>query len=549
MFRFLSFVVAALLLSAPISAQEKTGEIDKIFGWATPATPGCAVGVSLHGKVVVNRAYGSADLERDVPITPNTVFDAGSLVKQFVAAATLLLVDEGRLSLSEDVRKYVPELPDYGHKITLDHLLTHTSGLRDWTAMLPLADRKVDALTLTLRQRGLNHPPGEEWAYTNGGYVLLKEIVARTSGMTFAEFTRKRLFEPLGMKSTAYMDDLREVVKNRALAYDKENGRWKMAMLLDEDRGGGGALLTTTGDLLTWNDALTSGRLGAAVTTKLQEPATLNNGRKLGYARGLFLDANRGGKVVWHTGSAHGYKSFLSRYPEQGLSIAILCNSGDGTDRTAFARRIYELYVPGMRDEEKAPATAAANVDLKSREGLFFSEAADNSAAVVPLRLVVQDGRLRVAGGPALVAVTADRFRPASPSLEFRSDDDFELRFVSEDQLELKSMEGKTTKYRRAQPHAPAAADLQAFAGRYESDEIGSVVRVAAGPGGLVVSPEHSPSRRTEFKAAAPDLFHRGPLTLRFRRDKDGKIVALDYSSPLLRNIPFTRLSDSAARR
>ena len=424
LFLLVLFVGVALLAGRSTFAQDKTSEIDKIFSWATPATPGCAVAVSHQGKLVVNRAYGSADLERDVPISPSTIFDAGSLTKQFVAAATLLLVEEKRLSLSDDVRKYIPELPDHGQKITIDHLLTHTSGIRDWTGILPLAGGNTDALTLILRQRGLNFAPGEEWSYSNSGYVLLKEIVARTSGMSFDEFTRKRLFEPLGMKTTAYRSDLREVVKNRALAYDKEGGRWKMAMLLDSDRGGGG-LLTTAGDLLIWNDALTNNRLGAFVSEKIQEPARLNNGRKLGYARGLFLDTGPGGfKFFWHGGSAAGYKSVLGRFPEQGLSIAIMCNSGDGTDRVAFARRIFDLFVPATDPkaaEAKAPAATAEGAgatgsDLNGRAGLFFSESAGD-----PLRLVAQGGRLRVANGPALVPVAQDRFRRFGAVLDFMS--------------------------------------------------------------------------------------------------------------------------------
>ena len=163
MFKRLSFVVTALLVGASAAAQDKTAGIDKVFSWATPATPGCAVAVSQHGKLVVDRAYGSADLERDAPLTPGTVFDAGSLRKQFVAASILLLVEEGRLALSDDVRKFVPELPDYGNKITLDHMLTHTSGLRDWVGLLNLADGDVEAWTMILRQRGLNFAPGEEW--------------------------------------------------------------------------------------------------------------------------------------------------------------------------------------------------------------------------------------------------------------------------------------------------------------------------------------------------------------------------------------------------
>ena len=204
--------VVAFLFGAPAYAQDKTAEIDKIFAWVKPNMPGCAVAASHNGKQVVNRAYGLADLERDVPITPATLFDVASIRKQFVAAAILLLVEEGRLNLSDDVRQHVPELPDYGHKITLDHMLTHTSGLRDWVPLRNWANGSYDAMTMILRQRGLNFVPGEEWSYSNSGYVLLTEIVARTSGMSFSEFARKRLFEPLGMNVSTYVDDLRYVL-------------------------------------------------------------------------------------------------------------------------------------------------------------------------------------------------------------------------------------------------------------------------------------------------------------------------------------------------
>lgn len=559
----LSIVVTALLVGtsaqAHVHAQGTTDEIDTIFSWATPATPGCTVAVSRHGELIVSRAYGLADLERNVPINPDTVFDVGSVVKQFVAAAVLLLVEDGQVSLSEDVRTYIPELPDTGHTVTVDHLLTHTSGIRDWTGIVPLAATSTDALTITLRQRGLNFAPGEEWSYSNSGYVLLKEIVARTSGLSFGEFTRQRLFEPLGMKLTHYQYDWREVVKNRALAYEQADGRWRADMLLDNDRGGGGALLSTAGDLLIWNDALTGGRLGAFVTEKIQEPARLNNGRTLGYARGLFLDTTEeligfsgGGRVVWHTGSAAAYNSLLARFPEQGLSIAILCNAGDIAETTAFARRIFDLFVPatgGGSAQPSAPAmgvqdAGVAGSDLNSRAGLFFSERTGE-----PLRLIVERATLRIAGGPTLVPVTSDRFRTAGASLWFMSQAEFEVYFLSHDQFELTSAEGKTTTYRRAQPYAPTVADLEAFAGRYESDEIGSVFLIAAGERGLIVRLAHAPARALAFRPVAPDVFQGGNQYLRFHRDETGNVVALGYSNPVLREVTFTRLSDRTSPR
>lgn len=554
MSRLLSFAGAALLVGMPAYAQDKTAEIDRIFAWATPEVPGCVVAVSQHGKMVVNRAYGLADLERGVPLSTGSIFDAASIRKQFVAAAILLLVEEGRLSLSDDVRKFIPELPDYGHTITLDHMLTHTSGLRDWVPLRNWANGSYDAMTMILRQRGLNFAPGEEWSYSNSGYVLLTEIVARSSGMPFSEFARKRLFDPLGMTSTTYVDDLRLVVRNRALAYEREGDRWRMDMLLDNDRGGGGALFSTAADLVVWNDALTNARFGTFVSEKLQEPATLNNGRKLNYARGLMLDANYAGRVLWHGGGAAGYRSMLSRYPEQGLSIAILCNAGESADnRTEFAGRVFDLFVSptgtrpaasSARAGAGAGGTAVEGLDVNSKAGLFFNERTGE-----PLRLIANNGRLGVAGGGPLVAVTRDRFRNPRRSLAFMSQDEFELNFLSQDQFELKSMEGNTTRYRRARPYAPTVAELTAFAGRYESDELRAVFQMTPGTDGLMVRLNDSPSRSSELAPVDRDTFQRGMMTVRFLRDEAGKVVALDFSNPVLRKINFTRVSDRTSVR
>ncbi|MGH9385821.1 MAG: serine hydrolase domain-containing protein [Vicinamibacterales bacterium] len=544
--KLLSFVVTALLVGTPAHAQDTTNEIDKIFSWATPATPGCAVAASQHGKLVVNRAYGLADLERNVPITPDTIFDAASIRKQFIAAAVLLLVEEGRLSLSDDVRKFVPELPDYAHKITLDHMLTHTSGLRDWVPLLNFANGDYPAWSMILRQRSLTFAPGEEWSYSNSGYVLLVEVVARTSGMSFAEFARKRLFEPLGMKSTSYVDDLRFVVKNRALAYEKGGDRWRMDMLLGNDRGGG-ALFSTAADLVIWNDALTNARLGKFVSEKLQEPATLNNGRKLSYARGLGLDANYAGRVIWHAGGGAGYRSVLARYPEQGFSIAVMCNAGESADdRDGFAARIFDLFVSPTGTRPAAPTPPAAppveGLDVNSKAGLFFNEGTGE-----PLRLIVNNGRLAVAGGGPLAAVTKDRFRNPRASTAFMSQDSFELNFLSQAQFELKSMEGKTTRYRRAQPYAPTADDLKAFAGRFESDELRAVFDITPAKDGLTVRLNESTT--LEFRPVDRDTFQRGMMTVRFNRDAAGRVVGLNMTNPVLRNIKFTRLNDPTGRR
>jgi CubicO group peptidase (beta-lactamase class C family) len=544
------FIFSSLLgLSA--LAQDKSAEVDKIFSWVEPTAPGCVCAVAQNGKMVLNRAYGQADMERETPLTTSSVFDAGSVVKQFVAAAVLLLVEDGRLSLTEDIRKYIPELPDYGHKITLDHLLTHTSGIRDWTGLRPLAEGDPDALTLTLRQKGLNFVPGEEWAYSNSGYVLLKEIVARNSGMTFSRFTQQRIFEPLKMKRTTYLLDMNEVVKNRALAYNKESGQWKLDVLLGNDRGGGGALLSTPADLLLWNEALDKETLGAFVSQKLQEGATLTNGRKLSYARGLNIEPfRRGGSLVWHSGGAAGYSTIVGRLPQHGLSIAIMCNV-DGGARSAYAARIFDLFLPPV-----TPGTPVANrqvdtstkvnilpAELNARVGLFFNEQTGQ-----PLRLLVNNNALAIAGAGPLVAVAPDRFRNQNASLQFLSEAQFELQFLSADRFEIKTKEGTTIRFRRAQTYTPTEVELAAFAGRYESNELGSVLEMVPEKGGLLMRMVRNPAKSVPLKPSDKDTFMAGMMTVRFLRDKSGKITGYDYSNPVVRNIKFLRLQAPTGR-
>ncbi|QHL87629.1 serine hydrolase [Nibribacter ruber] len=537
-----------LWIGSPALAQDKTPEVDKIFSWASKETPGCVCMVSQNGKVVVNRAYGTADLGEGTPLETNAVFDIGSVRKQFIAAAALQLVQEKKLSLSEDIHAYLPELPKYGQKITLNHLLTHTSGIRDWTGLLPLATGDPETLTVILRQKGLNFKPGEEWSYSNSGYVLITEIIARTTKMPIAEFLRTRLFVPLGMTSTVYVTSMANPVQNQALGYEKTKDGWKLDMYLGNDRGGG-AILSTAEDLIRWNDVLSSGKLGAFVSQKLQEPAQLNNGRKLGYGRGLFLETFRGVKEVWHSGGAAGYHTWLGRFPEQGVSVAVLCNS-NARPASGLAERVVDLFVT-YPETEKAVASAPpvltgeALEQAKSRAGLYFPEKTGE-----PLRLAIDKDRFRVAGGPGLVPAGQNRYRRLGAFVQFMSQDAFELHFPLPDVVEVKSMEGKVSRYHRAQPYTPSTSELQALAGRYQNDEIGSVFHMTVGPDGnsLFGRANAAPAPGFEFKPVSKDTYQLGGVLLRFVRDKVGKVVALDYSNPVVRNLIYTRTSDQTSR-
>lgn len=521
------------------SAQDHEKEIDKIFNWVTPSSPGCAVAVSRDGQLVVNRIYGLADLERNVAITLESLFDAGSIRKQFVAAAILLLAEEGKLDLTDDVRTHIPELPDYGHTITINHLLTHTSGIRDWQPLLNLAGGDPDAMTMILRQRELNFVPGEEWSYSNSGYVLLPEIASRVSGVPFSEFARKRLFEPTGMKSSTWVDDPLTVVKNRALAYSKESGGWKLDMYLGNDRGGAGALFTTAVDLVAWNDALTLNRLGTFVTEKLREPAVLNNGRKLTYARGLQVEPfRRGGQLIWHSGGAAGYSAIAAHLPQQEISVAIMCNQ-DGGARPSLSGKIIDLYLPGSSDAPPSLAAAGVDpVDLSGKGGTFLSEKSGDI-----LRLAVGNNALAIAGGGPLVALSANRFRNERPSLFFMSEAEFELEFLSADEIELRTKDGIVKRYRRAQADTTITHGLDDFSGRYNSDELIAFVDFSLHQGRLQARLNEKPGAHLEFRPISRDTFQFAGIIVRFTRDQDRKVTGFDFTNPVLRKVKFTRVT------
>src|SRR5262245_241428 len=259
--RLISFFVLFVSLAAtPVTGFGQTGDdtgtkVDTVFEKWTNSTAGCSVAVGVDGKPVLTKGYGMADLEHDVKITPETIFEAGSVSKQFTAAAVLLLAREGKLSLDDSVRKYIPELPDYGVPLTIRHMLTHTSGLRDWGAIEAIAGwprttrtyTHAHVLDILSRQKALNFTPGEQWSYSNSGYNLAAIIVARVSGKPFAEFTAERIFQPLGMTHTSWRDDFTRIVKHRAIAYDRRADGYHQDLTFENVHGNGG-LLKPVGD-------------------------------------------------------------------------------------------------------------------------------------------------------------------------------------------------------------------------------------------------------------------------------------------------------------
>jgi CubicO group peptidase (beta-lactamase class C family) len=532
-------LVPLALLAAPAAAQtDPAARVDSLFAaWNNPQSPGCAVGVAQNGRTVLSRAYGSANLEYDIPNSPETVFEAGSVSKQFTAAAIVLLARQGKLSLDDDVRRHVPEVPDYGTTITLRHLLNHTSGLRDWGSVVQLAGwprgsrihTHAHALDVISRQKSLNFTPGAEYSYSNTGYNLLAMIVERVSGMSFSEFSRRELFEPLGMTKTEWRDDFTRTVKGRATAYTWRGNAWHLEMPFENIFGNGG-LLTTVGDLLRWNQALDSGTIAGLDT--LETRGVLSNGRRIDYALGLGHGELRGVREVSHSGATAGYRAYLARYPEAGVSVALLCNAGNANP--GLATRAAALFMADRLQPEGPPAAPAAvpvdAAELQRRAGLYRSRRTG-----APLRLNVVEGKLRSGGGTEIVPIGPSVFSfGASPTrLEFMDGPPPQLRIVYPD--------GDTVTYEPAAPADSSAANLATYAGEYRSDEAEATYTVAVVEGRVVL--RMRPDTTIPLNPTYADTFGGpGGSVIRFTRGADGRVTAFSIGTERVRELRFDRV-------
>jgi len=333
---------------APLAAR-----VDRFFAqWDKPDSPGCAVAIVKDGRIVHARGYGVADLEHDIPITPASVFYVGSLSKQFTAMIVALLAQQGTLSLDDDIRKYLPELPQYDTPITIRHLVHHTSGLPEYMALLARAGWRPDApfgnrdvLDIIARQRQLSFRPGDQFSYSNTGYTLLALIAERAARTPFEELAETRIFSPLGMKSTHFHADAGRIVKQRAYAYERaSDGSLRLAPPVPT-RVGAGGIFTTVEDLARWDQNSYDGRVGgAALIKQITTPGTLNGGRPLEYAFGLEVRARRGLQVVEHGGDLVGYHAYMTRLPDRRLSVMCLCNLGT-INPGPLARAAADIYL------------------------------------------------------------------------------------------------------------------------------------------------------------------------------------------------------------
>jgi CubicO group peptidase (beta-lactamase class C family) len=531
-------LILLLMLMLPVGsitiASGQTGDtlrqIDELFARYHNGMPGVAVAISRNGAVIYNKAFGLADMEHMVPNTTETIFECGSVSKQFTAAAILLLIQDGKLSVDDDVRKYLPELPQYDAPITIRHLLSHTSGLKDWGAVYSLTGwpRSTRVYTqelgfdIVFRQKTLNFTPGSEYSYSNSNYVMLVLITERVSGKSLAEFTRERLFEPLGMKSTKWRDDYREVIPGRAVAYSETQGRYIMNMPFENLHGPGG-LLTTTADMLRWNELLESDELFNKNTALLRiEPGMLNDGSSSGYAAGLMTGRLNGFEEISHSGATAGYRAWLAWYPEKRLSVAILSNYASFNPNIA-GRDIASLFVgkEAATTPIQPPATQVVLTtgDRARWTGIWFNE---QTAEV--LRITESEGKV-VTGNQAYTPLHRDTLRRGNQTYVLGRDNTILLG---------------TRVYRKAEPVLTGIEALSRYSGRYYSADADVAYTIETRGEEVWVYRKAGdsfrllPAFRDGFSTLNNGFF-------RFTRDRRGNVTGFTVSVSRAANVPFVR--------
>jgi CubicO group peptidase (beta-lactamase class C family) len=541
---FALVVAAGSVMSGLPAAADESSQVDQIFAkWGT-ATPGCAVGVAVDGKPALTRAYGMADLEHDVKNTPDTIFEAGSVSKQFTAAAVLLLARDGKLSRDDPVKKYIPELPDYGPPLLIRHMLNHTSGLRDWGSVAGISGwprttrvhTQSHVVEIVSHQHALNFPTGTRWSYSNTGFNLAAVIVSRVSGMSFPEFTRTRIFEPLGMTHTSWRDDHTRIVKNRAIAYDDTREGFRTNMPFEKVYGNAG-LLTTVGDLLKWNENFVTPKVGdAALVAEQQQVGAFSDGGAHDYAFGLYNRTYKGVRQVDHSGSTAGYRADLARYPDQHLSVAVLCNVSSGS-ATQAGRAVADVY---LGDGAKAPAVPAATYTLADAEADAAVGLYRHTITGVPLTISRGNGGIRVERGQAdglnpntpqpLIAMSASRFVTATRQT---------WEFDGRGSARMTDAFGRVNAYVKVRAAKPSADQLKELAGAYVSDEAETTLLAAVDGDTLVI--KRRPDATLRLTPVYADAFAAPQLGLVIFHRTGGRVTSLSVVQDRVWDLRFAR--------
>ena len=553
-FLFLIFIISPL--ARPIPADSLTDKVDKLFSeWDRPDSPGCALGIIKDGHFVYKRGYGLANLEYNIPITSKSIFRIGSTSKQFTAMCIALLEEEGKLSLDDDIRKYIPELPQYEMPITIRHLLHHTSGIRDYLTLMDLAGARADdfyvdgeVVALLARQKELNFKPGDDYLYSNSGYFLLSEIVKRISGKSMRFYAEEKIFKPLGMKNTHFHDDHTMIVKNRASGYSpREKGGFQIDMT-NLDMIGDGGIFTCVDDLFIWDQNFYHNKLGKGSQALIEKMLTcgyLNSGKKLDYAMGLVVSQYRGLKMVSHGGSFAGFRAQMIRFPEQNFSVIVLANLST-INPSQLARKVADLYLADVFPEkpkistEKPQFIKLSETKLREKVGAYYNKKTDD-IWIVSFR----EGKLEVDVSyykfnimPLSESCFLPVKEPLELSIEFKKEaaDKPKLMIINREEEEPLIFES-------IKLESPSLAELQEYTGDYFSPELGVTYKIILKEGKLYLR-HQNPYKNYPHKSLKPTLkesFLVSGLHLKFFRNNQDRVIYATMNAGRVKNIRFNK--------
>ena len=545
-----TLLLALLLLPTPATAQrwtlaaETQRGIDEVFAFVERDAPGCALGVVQDGKLAYGRGYGLANLDWGIPLTTSTVFDIGSVSKQFTATAIALLDIDGVLSIDDPVRKWVPELPDYGHPLTLRHLLNHTSGIRDYLTLADIAGTdfdnvfdEQDGVDLIVRQQALNFDPGSEYLYSNSGYLLLANIVRRATGQSLREFLQARVFDPLGMAHTSIWDDNQEILAERATGYDRSGDGWRINHAWNFQMGGDGQVITSIDDLARWDANFYDPRVGGqALLDRLHTRGLLNNGDTIAYALGLSVSKYRGLRRVAHGGSWAGFRAHLARFPDQRTSIVVECNRGDAST-SRYVDAVADLVLADAFPEPPAEVVAAdpgrrvvlSEAQLQRWAGLYRTADVPNY-----WRFEVREGVLHIlTPGDAipLIPLSETRFVMDGPGVP--------VGFQPQTDEWPEGVRVGSTVFLRRQAVEITPTERSALAGMYWSEELGVRFEVREeGEGLVLLRPNQEPEA---FRPGIEDEFEVGGVAVVVLRDGSGAVQGLEIHAGRVTGLVFRR--------
>jgi CubicO group peptidase (beta-lactamase class C family) len=524
--------------------------IDEIFkDFDAIAKPGAAVAVMQHGEIVFKKGYGSANLEYDIPVTPSTIFHVASVSKQFTVYSILLLADQGKLALDDDIRKYIPEVPDFGKLITLRHLATHTSGMRDQWELLGLAGWRSDdvitkehILKLVAKQKALNFAPGEEYSYCNTGFTLLAEVVARVSGKSFHQFTKDNIFEPLQMTKSQFYDDHERIVRNRAYSYEPTDAGYKKSVLSFANVGAT-SLFTTVEDLSLWGHHLNRPTEQIKpIVKQMNTLAVLNNGKTFSGAYGQFVTPHKGLKQIQHGGADAGYRSYLGRFPDQDIAVSVFSNFAN-SNPAGLSLQVADLFlaseieVPKTGEKVKHPKT----ITLNSKELAAFENYFWNEPSTLSRRIYVTNDTLRYNRGGTnetqLVAIAKNKFMmlnvPGLVTVEFKTE-------AGKDKMIVRQ-ENQPDFIAEAYDYAdPSTVDLKQYQGSFYSEELDTRYVFTVTDNILVA--KHRRKSDISNQMIKADYFNNpAGIQLRFVRDNSNEITGIYATTGRMRNLWFQK--------